>query len=87
MSKLTQILGPSVHEMKLGDRVEFKNPTAMPMTQHGQENDQTGVFYVQMFRVKETETTVEVLWQDGSRESLKSTGLIPYLNPDEYDCW
>lgn len=72
--------------MGLGDRVEFRNPTGMPMTQHGQEGDQ-GVFYVQIFRVKETETTVEVLWQDGSRETSKAINLIPYLNPDEYDCW
>lgn len=28
-----------------------------------------------------------VLWQDGSRETLSSTELIPYLNVDEHDCW
>jgi ubiquitin-conjugating enzyme E2 O len=37
--------------------------------------------------VRETKTIVNVLWQDGSQESLPSTELIPYLNPDEYDCW
>lgn len=58
----------------------------MPITQHGQDSQQ-GIFYVQIFRTKETETTVEVLWQDGSRETLRTTDLIPYLNPDEYDCW
>lgn len=89
LSKLTLILGPTVHEIRLGDRVEFKNATGLPLTRHGQDSggDEAGVFYVQIFRAKETETTVEVLWQDGSREKLKATSLIPYLNPDEYDCW
>jgi ubiquitin-conjugating enzyme E2 O len=37
--------------------------------------------------VKETMTRVTVLWQDGASEVLDTKELIPYLNPDEYDCW
>ncbi|EEB96788.1 hypothetical protein MPER_04016, partial [Moniliophthora perniciosa FA553] len=34
-----------------------------------------------------TETTIDVLWQDGVEETVKSIDVIPYLNPDEYDTW
>ena len=34
-----------------------------------------------------TETMLDVLWQDGTEESLQAVDVIPYLNPDEYDCW
>lgn len=54
---------------------------------HGKEEDPAGVVHVQTFAVAETETMVDVLWQDGVRDTIKSTDLIPYLNPDEYDCW
>ena len=42
---------------------------------------------VQTFVVRETQSTVQVLWQDGTREILKTTEIIPHLNPDEYECW
>lgn len=42
---------------------------------------------VRTFVVQETRTTIAVLWQDGTRETLNATETIPYLNPDEYDCW
>ena len=37
--------------------------------------------------VQETKSSVEVLWQDGTRETLDACNTVPYLNPDEYDCW
>ena len=37
--------------------------------------------------VQETKSSVEVLWQDGTRETLDARNTVPYLNPDEYDCW
>ena len=38
--------------------------------------------------VRKTRTTVNVLWQDGSvTKHIPSTEVIPYTNPDEYDCW
>lgn len=84
---MTLILGRSDLEMRLGDRVELRNTEGLPKTRHGQESDPTGVLHVQMFRVKETRSTVDILWQDGTRETLEATDVIPYLNPDEYDCW
>lgn len=73
--------------MRVGDRVHLKNTTGMPLTEHGKQGDPTGVVHVQTFLVTETATELEVLWQDGTKESLKSVDVIPYLNPDEYDCW
>lgn len=71
----------------MGDRVHVKNHVGLPFTEHGIEGDLTGRVRVQTFLVTETVTDLEVLWQDGTRESLKATEVIPYLNPDEYDCW
>ncbi len=73
--------------MRVGDRVHVKNHVGLPFTEHGIEEDPTGRVRVQTFLVIETVTDLEVLWQDGTRESLKATEVIPYLNPDEYDCW
>lgn len=71
----------------MGDRVHLKHSDGLPNTRHGQEGSVDGVIDVQSFLVNETETTIEVLWQDGVQELLKATDVIPYLNPDEYDCW
>ncbi|CAK5280472.1 unnamed protein product [Mycena citricolor] len=85
MSRLTLIRSVSDLAMRVGDRVEFKDPDKGPKTMHGPENGTQ--IPIQTFAVTETRTHVQVLWQDGTRETLRSTELIPYLNPDEYDCW
>ncbi|KAJ7099617.1 hypothetical protein C8R43DRAFT_1048569 [Mycena crocata] len=85
MSKLTLIRGLSDLEMRVGDRVTFKDEFKIPSTTHGLENG-TKVD-VKTFSVTESQTFVDVLWQDGTNETIRSTELIPYLNPDEYDCW
>lgn len=87
IGKLTLIRGRSDFEMRVGDRVHLKNVTGLPSTQHGREGESAGIVHVQAFLVVETETSLDVLWQDGVHETLKSTDVIPYLNPDEYDCW
>lgn len=87
IGKLTLIRGRSDFEMRVGDRVHLKNATGLPSTQHGREGESAGIVHVQAFLVVETETSLDVLWQDGVHETLKSTDVIPYLNPDEYDCW
>jgi ubiquitin-conjugating enzyme E2 O len=74
-------------EIRVGDRVRLKDATGLPSTRHSQEGDNSDVITVQTFMVTETETTLDVLWQDGVQETLRSTEVIPYLNPDEYDCW
>lgn len=87
ISELTLVQSKSDRDLRVGDKVVLKNASELPRSTHGREGDVTGVISVQAFCVKETRTTVEVLWQDGIREKLQSTELIPYLNPDEYDCW
>lgn len=85
MSRLTLLRSLSDLEMRVGDRVTFKDESTVPGTTHGLE-DGTRVV-VKTFTVTETRTFVDVLWQDGTKETVRSTELIPYLNPDEYDCW
>ncbi|KAF8634421.1 hypothetical protein AX15_000872 [Amanita polypyramis BW_CC] len=87
ISKLTLVRGRSDMEMRVGDRVQFKNPSGKPSSTHGQDGEVISPITVQTFVVTQTETILDVLWQDGTCEALKSTGIIPYLNPDEYDCW
>ncbi|KAM6498437.1 hypothetical protein JOM56_006385 [Amanita muscaria] len=87
ISKLTLIHGRADKELRVGDRANFKDPVGKPSSTHSQGGEGSSVITVQTFVVTETETTLDVLWQDGSRETLRSTDLIPYINPDEYDCW
>jgi ubiquitin-conjugating enzyme E2 O len=87
ISELTLVRGTSDMEMRVGDRVCFDDPLGKPSSRHGVEPDGTTSFTIQTFVVTETETTLDILWQDGRYETIKSTSVIPYLNPDEYDCW
>lgn len=73
--------------MRVGDRVHVKDITGLPYTEHGLDGDSTGVVRVHTFLVTETATELDVMWQDGTLETLKATQVIPYLNPDEYDTW
>ncbi|KAG6832272.1 hypothetical protein H0H92_003505 [Tricholoma furcatifolium] len=86
IGKLTIIRGRSDLEMRVGDRIRLKDSTGAPFTKHGQDEFGEGL-ELRSFIVTETETTLDVLWQDGTKETIKSTEVIPYLNPDEYDCW
>lgn len=74
-------------EIRAGDVIELKDPSGLPFTAHGSEDDPTGVLTVQVFRVHTTETTVEILWQNGTKELLNATEIIPHMNSDEHDCW
>ncbi|KAK7064351.1 isocitrate lyase [Favolaschia claudopus] len=85
MSKLTLIRSLSDLEMRVGDRVTFKDESKVPGTTHGTEPGPRVV--IKVFTVTETQTFCHVLWQDGTKETIRSTDLIPYVNPDEYDCW
>ena len=87
LAKLTVVGGRSDHDMRVGERVMFKDHTRPPFTKHGDENDPSNSLTVRILTVTETRTTINVLWQDGTLEAVDSKELIPYLNPDEYDCW
>lgn len=71
--------------MRVGDRVRLKNSRDGPVTRHGRPAD--GGIEVDTLVVQETRTSVDVLWQDGTRETMDVKQTVPYLNPDEYDCW
>ncbi|KAJ6509383.1 hypothetical protein C8R47DRAFT_1098497 [Mycena vitilis] len=85
MSKLILIRSLADLEMRAGDRVTFKDEDNVPGTIHGLEGGKRVL--VKTFTVTQSQTFVDVLWQDGMKETVRSTELIPYLNPDEYDCW
>ncbi|KZT05999.1 uncharacterized protein LAESUDRAFT_759881 [Laetiporus sulphureus 93-53] len=87
LAKLILVRRRAEEALRVGDRVMLKNPVGVPHTHHGKEDNLHPVLDVYTCFVRETQTMVNVLWQDGTRETLKATEAIPYLNPDEYDCW
>ncbi|KAH8998837.1 hypothetical protein EDB86DRAFT_2910381 [Lactarius hatsudake] len=87
LAKLKLVRSRAEWMMRVGDKVILKDATNLPSTRHGKEGEPYGVIEVRVYVVRETQTTVDVLWQDGSTETMPTTRLIPYLNPDEYDCW
>lgn len=87
ISKLILVRGASDYLVRVGDKLSLHNPPEDVLTKHGRTGEKTGTIVVNTFVVWETETIVSLLWQDGSKEIVRSTELIPYLNPDEYDCW
>jgi len=87
LAKLKLVRSRAEWMMRVGDKVILKDATNLPFTRHGKEGEPYGVIEVRVYVVRETQTTVDVLWQNGSTETMLTTKLIPYLNPDEYDCW
>ncbi|ESK98044.1 isocitrate lyase [Moniliophthora roreri MCA 2997] len=87
ISKLTLVRSHSDSQLRLSDRINLKDTTGLPYTTHGREGEACGVVTVQSYLMSSTETTIDVLWQDGVEETVKSIDVIPYLNPDEYDTW
>ncbi|KAI0722317.1 hypothetical protein C8T65DRAFT_628933 [Cerioporus squamosus] len=87
LGKLTILSRRAEEALRVGDRVRVKNSAVVHRTQHGKSSETHGVISVDAYIVQETKSTVEVLWQDGTREVLDTRNTVPYLNPDEYDCW
>ncbi|KAG2075069.1 hypothetical protein BDR04DRAFT_1228845 [Suillus decipiens] len=86
LTKLT-VIRMRLDDVRVGDKVLLEKDIGVPVTRYGVESEPNGAMTIKTLCVRETKTIVNVLWQDGSQESLPSTELIPYLNPDEYDCW
>ncbi|KAF9076116.1 hypothetical protein BDP27DRAFT_1313919 [Rhodocollybia butyracea] len=86
ISKLTLVRNRLDFQMRIGERVQMKNVEGLPFTKHGKE-EAGGVVTVHTFNVTATESEVDLFWQDGTKETLRSVDVISYLNPDEYDCW
>ncbi|CCM05195.1 uncharacterized protein FIBRA_07404 [Fibroporia radiculosa] len=85
LSKLTLVRRRAEQAIRMGDRVIPLRD--VPVTRHGKEDDPSHMLEVRTCVVQETHTMVKVLWQDGTTELLDAKVTVPYLNPDEYDCW
>ena len=86
LGQLTLVRRRAEQGMRVGDRVLLKNQEGVPVTKHG-KSDSHGPIEVRTLVVKQTRTSVNVLWQDGTQVRLDAKDTVPYLNPDEYDCW
>ncbi|KAI4523174.1 hypothetical protein K525DRAFT_222350 [Schizophyllum commune Loenen D] len=88
VAKLTVIRGVAERQLHVGERVFFRKfDSARPHTRHGRDQDPGGIFVCSAFKIIESETIIDLLWQDGTRDQRKATDVIPYLNPDDLDCW
>ncbi|TRM60186.1 hypothetical protein BD626DRAFT_505743 [Schizophyllum amplum] len=88
VTKLTVIRGVAERQLHVGERVFFRKfDSTRPNTRHGREQDPGGVFVCSAFKIIESETMVSLLWQDGTRDVRRAVDVIPYLNPDDLDCW
>ncbi|KAG8896936.1 hypothetical protein FRB99_008571, partial [Tulasnella sp. 403] len=78
---------------RISDRVRFKNASVAEMhgvrtTRHGHSGVGIGLIESDVLVVRETRTTVRILWQNGViQPDVPSKDVIPYVAPDEYDCW
>ncbi|KAF8445792.1 hypothetical protein L210DRAFT_3757996 [Boletus edulis BED1] len=86
LTKLT-VLRTKSGDIRVGDKVTIPDDETIPIVSFETGIEGNGKINSRTLCVQETRTTVVVLWQDGSRATLPSTDLIPYLNVDEYDCW
>ncbi|KLO15052.1 hypothetical protein SCHPADRAFT_902766 [Schizopora paradoxa] len=84
-SKLTLVRDLDEKVVRVGHKISLRK--APFVTRHGEANSRKGQILVDTFNVIETQTSVTVLWQDGSTEVVDSKELLPHVNPDEYDCW
>lgn len=79
----------------LGLHVRFKDPVSALEKYHGQTDgdihltpmNSTVAYDMNVHRVSQMITTVEIQWQDLSRTSQRSNSLVPVLSGDEHDVW
>ena len=57
------------------------------LASHYEDPDTPLSIDVEALTVVATRSRVEILWQDGTRGWVPSIEVIPYINPDEFDCW
>jgi ubiquitin-conjugating enzyme E2 O len=72
LATLTLVKYRPHHDMRVGEKVVLEDDFNVPTTRHGQPSDPTGVVVVKTLVVKQTRSSVDVLWQDGTRERLDS---------------
>ncbi|KAI0832769.1 hypothetical protein BC628DRAFT_1415018 [Trametes gibbosa] len=86
LGKLAVVTRRAEEAMQVGDRVRLKAPGG-PVSKHGKSTEAREQIIVDTLIVQETRTTVDILWQNGTRETIEAKNTVPYLNPDEYDSW
>jgi len=67
--------------------VTLKNHGDAPVSRHVNQITEGDVIEVRHFIVRDRQTQVTVLWQDGTKETKPARELVPHLHPDEYECW
>ncbi|KZV83155.1 hypothetical protein EXIGLDRAFT_684160 [Exidia glandulosa HHB12029] len=93
LSRLIMVHNRSEEVVRVGERVQFKDvkdaeAAGVAPTEHGKAGDGPGVVKVWDMVVSETQTTVKVMWQDGTiEENISAAELVPYLNVDESEVW
>lgn len=58
-----------------------------PVSRHFNKINEGDAIEVRHFIVRDRQTQVTVLWQDGAKETKPARELVPHLHPDEYECW
>ena len=67
--------------------VTLKDHANAPVSKHSNQVTEGDVIEVRHFIVRDRQTKVMVLWQDGRKEIKPARELVPHLHPDEYECW
>ncbi|KAJ3573658.1 hypothetical protein NP233_g2277 [Leucocoprinus birnbaumii] len=87
LQNLVMMPVPSDLEATVGTRVSLKDEAGVLVTQHGSDQGDYGVYKVNAYKVVETETEVDVIWQNGRQETLLARDVVPQMSQDEYECW
>jgi ubiquitin-conjugating enzyme E2 O len=92
MTQLTVIAGKDIPPIRLEEKVLLRNThmaesKGIAPTSHGKKADNSGAFEVRTMVVKQPQSTLRVLWQDGTQESISSTEVVPHIVSDSYECW
>jgi ubiquitin-conjugating enzyme E2 O len=67
--------------------ITLKHHADAPVSRHLNQITEGDVIEVRHFIVRDRQTRVTVLWQDGTKETKLARELVPHLHPDEYECW
>lgn len=67
--------------------ITLKDHGNAPVSRHSNKTNEGDAIEVRHFIVRDRQTRVTVLWQDGTKETKPSREFVPHLHPDEYECW
>lgn len=94
IKELVAVSAATDNHLRMGESVSLRDPNSgfsksvIPTIHRPKNADPKGpAITVRTMAVKETRTTITVLWQDGTTEKASANDLLHHLNPDEYECW